>query len=79
MPTVLKSGSLKLLEASGRVQGCSGIALLAALRTYYLSLAEVVRMLETTRKRKDKNKNFVYFQNLDFETCNSSLFELLHT
>jgi hypothetical protein len=34
--TVLKSGSLKLLETYGPVQGCNGIALPLTLLTYII-------------------------------------------
>ena len=40
MPIVLKSGSLKLLEPSGPVQACNGIALLRFINIYANWLGE---------------------------------------
>jgi hypothetical protein len=39
--TALKSGSLSLLEPSGPVQACNGIALLLALQHLFIEIREI--------------------------------------
>ena len=44
MPIVLKSGSLKLLEPSGPVQACNGIAAAAATKLTKIGRSEIMRV-----------------------------------
>ena len=48
MPNVLKSGSLNLLEPSGPVQGCNGIALAFPLPRLTKSLKNVKPLVQAT-------------------------------
>ena len=50
MPTVLKSGSLNLLEPSGLVQACNGIALLLPLHLLYDRILDFLTTRASTEK-----------------------------